>query len=537
MKKSILILLLLFGTQYLKAQQIESAFTLNGTSRSVGSDSYISANGELYTLLYFTDSLFIPQLQKVFFSSTLSRSAWVKQSASGLLLMADTLPTRMNNNWLRKGPYFYTYGYQGSVAKYDSLMNLIWDKKIPLARAVAVDQQDNLHACGHYQVNIDLDPDSATSYPINSQGYYDIFNVKLNSSGNFLSGSGSGGIGADFTSDIVSDEFSNTIDVGGFFDQAYFPVGSNTLLHSSAVNQSDAYIRKRNKLGGLIWISQLKGVGNGANVVIDAIEKVSNGDLLVAGGLTGTVDFNPSNIHTQNLTASNYRGDAFLLRLDSLGQLKWVKLLVGNLDEDINEITTDANGDIYLIGEFEGTVDFDPGIGLNNHTSLGATDGFVLRLDSVGTFKSVLAIGSTSFDAINSISVKDEQNILICGEYGAAMSLPSASGVIQLPAPPTSNYTHFFSAKLNWSNLITNITEAKKAQQFTIFPNPSTDNIRIEIPQLKQGEALEIRNLQGQLVHQQTVSTKAISLELGHLADGIYLLRYGLEQKKLVIQR
>lgn len=39
-----------------------------------------------------------------------------------------------------------------------------------------------------------------------------------------------------------------------------------------------------------------------------------------------------------------------------------------------------ANGDIYVSGNFRDTVDFDPGVGIENRTAVGVFDGFVLKL-------------------------------------------------------------------------------------------------------------------------------------------------------------
>jgi hypothetical protein len=57
-------------------------------------------------------------------------------------------------------------------------------------------------------------------------------------------------------------------------------------------------------------------------------------------------------------------------------------------------LTTDSMGNVYVTGGFVGTVDFDPGEGVDNHRSHAHADAFLMKLDHSGQFKWAKTWGS-----------------------------------------------------------------------------------------------------------------------------------------------
>jgi hypothetical protein len=62
----------------------------------------------------------------------------------------------------------------------------------------------------------------------------------------------------------------------------------------------------------------------------------------------------------------------------------WVNQIGGTLNQKSNTVVTDPEGNAYTTGYFEGTVDFDPGLGVLNLTSAGANDIFISKVDASG---------------------------------------------------------------------------------------------------------------------------------------------------------
>ena len=111
---------------------------------------------------------------------------------------------------------------------------------------------------------------------------------------------------------------------------------------------------------------------NGRSIKVDA-----SGNVYTTGRFYGTVDFDPGP-GTNNLTAQG-GADVFVQKLDPSGNFLWAKSFGGTSNDQGYSITVDASGNVYTTGQFEGTVDFDPGAGTNNLSSQGGEDAFIQK--------------------------------------------------------------------------------------------------------------------------------------------------------------
>jgi hypothetical protein len=97
-------------------------------------------------------------------------------------------------------------------------------------------------------------------------------------------------------------------------------------------------------------------------------------------------------------------------------KLDWAKNAGGSGANSVgNSVTTDVNGNTYTIGYFYGTVDFDPGPGVEEITSVGNGEAFILKLNSNGDFVWVQHMGTWG----NSITTDLDGNIYATGYLDA----------------------------------------------------------------------------------------------------------------------
>ena len=123
--------------------------------------------------------------------------------------------------------------------------------------------------------------------------------------------------------------------------------------------------------------------------------------------------------------------------------------LGGPLDEDQNfgrNIATDAAGNVYVVGDFSSTVDFDPGPGNTSLTPNGAIDIFIAKYDAAGNFVWVKQIGGALQDFVFGVATDPAGNVYTTGIF--------RSGPVDFdPGPGVLNFTatgdDIFVQKLN----------------------------------------------------------------------------------------
>ncbi|MCF8242601.1 MAG: T9SS type A sorting domain-containing protein [Melioribacteraceae bacterium] len=126
-------------------------------------------------------------------------------------------------------------------------------------------------------------------------------------------------------------------------------------------------------------------------------------NLIVAGDFRQTVDFDPS-AGNYSIT-SNGQNDAFIAKYSHTGNFIWA-ISFGNSGyyNNITALDVDSDGNIYVVGYFEGTVDFDPGAGTTNLTASGR-DGFVAKYNSSGSMVFAYNFGGSNSDEANDLVV------------------------------------------------------------------------------------------------------------------------------------
>ena len=305
--------------------------------------------------------------------------------------------------------------YDAFVLKMDNNGNHIWSVSYggggyDYGNEIDVDSFGNIWVIGSFRNTVDFNPGSATSDKT-SVGGEDIYVLKLNFLGNFLSVQTMGGTDNDNPLSLAIDAFGFLFVTGTFGGTADFNPG-NTTTNLSSSGSTDIFLVKLNFSGGLLFAKSFGGTGDdgATDVKIDA-----NGNLLMTGYFSETVDFDPSNNGTTNLSSLGFE-DAFTLKLNNLGDLVWAKSFGNNNFIRGNVVNYDSDGNIYTGGFFRGICDVDPGNNVIPINSNGFMDIVLQKLDPFGNFLSVMTLGASGDDQIIDMKIINNE-FYLCGTF------------------------------------------------------------------------------------------------------------------------
>lgn len=112
----------------------------------------------------------------------------------------------------------------------------------------------------------------------------------------------------------------------------------------------------------------------------------------------------------------------------------WAKSIGGGLNDQGRDITTDALGNLYVTGVYQGTVDFDPGVNTYNLVSAGGYDGYLLKLDTGGNFVWAKSFGGTLNLFSASMFMDDQGFIYMTGYFNGSVDFDPSPGTAILTA-------------------------------------------------------------------------------------------------------
>jgi hypothetical protein len=324
--------------------------------------------------------------------------------------------------------------------------NFEWAKQmggtdIDIGNSITTDVSGNVYTIGEFYNTADFDPGVGV-YNLTSAGSYDIFVSKLDASGNFVWAKSIGGVGVDVGWSVATDASGNLYVIGSFGDTVDFDPGAGVYNLTSA-GSYDIFVSKLDASGNFVWAKSMGGTGwdEGRSIFTD-----SSSNVYTTGFYEGTADFDPG-VGVYNLTSAG-SSDIFISKLDASGNFVWVKSIGGTDGDGGYSITTDVSGNIYTTGFYEGTADFDPGVGVYNLTSAGSSDIFISKLDASGNFMWVKSIGGTDGDDGYSIATDASGNVYTTGTFWGTADFNPGVGLFNLTSAGISD---IFISKLDAS--------------------------------------------------------------------------------------
>jgi hypothetical protein len=159
-------------------------------------------------------------------------------------------------------------------------------------------------------------------------------------------------------------------------------------------------------LGSAVDLSRF-GEG-GWQIPMDA-GRAEEGTIVIVGNFDGSLDFGTGDGPLTN----SQPDDVFVVKLDPCGVPIWRKSFGDSETQTVQRVAIDHNGNILLIGEFRGAIDFGGGPLL----SVGGDDIFVAKLDGAGNYLWSYRFGDAEDQFGRGIASDAMGNVYITGSF------------------------------------------------------------------------------------------------------------------------
>jgi hypothetical protein len=221
-----------------------------------------------------------------------------------------------------------------------------------------------------------------------NNGGSDVWVVKLDTTGNIQWQKCYGGISLEAANSI-----QQTTD-GGYIFAGW--AGSNSGDVSGNHGGIDVWVVKLDMVGNIQW---QKCLGGSIDDWASSIQQTTDGGYIVAG---------ITHSHDGDVSFNHGGGDAWVLKLDVVGNIQWQKCLGGSYLEQANSIQQTTDGGYIVAGQAE----YNDGDVSGNH---GGLDVWVVKLDAVGNIQWQKCLGGSIDEFAHSIKQTLDGGYIIAG--------------------------------------------------------------------------------------------------------------------------
>ncbi|RTQ45250.1 hypothetical protein EJV47_25570 [Hymenobacter gummosus] len=265
-----------------------------------------------------------------------------------------------------------------------------------------------------------------------SAGNTDVFVARLSSSGGWSWAVRAGGGGAEQATGLSLDAAGNAY-WSGLFSSASAAFGATTLTNpSSSGSSSDVFVAKVSAAGAWNWALRA-GNGNSEQLLTQAVDGAGN--VYITGNFLGTAAaFGATSLNS----AGNY--DLFVAKISAAGSWSWALRAGGSNSEQVGSLALDANGNVYLGGNFTST---SAAFGSTTLTKSGTGfELFLARVSAAGSWSWALRANSStsSYKQVEALVTDGAGDAYMVG-YFSGNNI--GFGTVSLAGSPDGGYSSY----------------------------------------------------------------------------------------------
>jgi hypothetical protein len=228
-----------------------------------------------------------------------------------------------------------------------------------------------------------------------NRGRSDAFVRRYHSEGEVLWADQFGTNAADYAAGVAADAAGNV-----------YVTGSTDGSLAGSRGASDAFIRKYNSSGKLLWTRQF---GTEQDDYADAVGVDGSGNVYVVGSTFGSMQ-----------GANQGRLDVFVRKFNPDGGVLWTRQFGTSSHERAQGVAVEGLGNVYVVGYTDGTL---------QGTSAGGIDAFIRRYNADGTVAWTRQFGTRFDDLAHAVALDGTGAAIIAGETGANLEGTGSGGI------------------------------------------------------------------------------------------------------------
>lgn len=188
----------------------------------------------------------------------------------------------------------------------------------------------------------------------------------------------------------------------------------------------DVFLSKFTSDGDYLWTRTWGGddvspSDTGMNLCVD-----DNSNIIVTGYCGGNVDLMPGPGEDWRDGFGSY--DSFIIKFDPDGNRQWAWNWGGpGMDMGMATVA-DSAGNIFVCHDYEGMVDLNPDVGVDEFTAVGATDVALTKYDPDGNYLWSVSFGGEMMLMSTAITMDSMENIIITGDFGGEVDFDPGPG-------------------------------------------------------------------------------------------------------------
>ena len=163
------------------------------------------------------------------------------------------------------------------------------------------------------------------------------------------------------------------------------PTAGQDIRNTANANDIDGFITKINADGSYAWTRTFAGRGT---ISVHGLAAAAGGAVVAVGAYSDSVDLDPGTAADLHQTQTPDRQDAFVVKLAADGSFVWGRTFVGtdfSSRGNAARVAVDGADAVYVAGDFQGAVDFDPGPGTASRTSQQQS-AMLVKLNAAGAY-------------------------------------------------------------------------------------------------------------------------------------------------------